>query len=448
MFTMVRNFFTRVKDGSELLPFDSLDIGYEVQFGIMPQASLSVRRFRVVAVHTYVFGEEHFTSFSMAQPQGAGVNMIVAGQGESRYLALSRKISQEELTLLFDEWRIDGILHAPAQQRLQTKVPEAILRGWIAPAYRKVIGGQAGALYRGRHFNESETDAEGQSYHIRDFNYYLLVSDDRGHALEIEEYDDGKLDVYVTVFRPANDVSRVDAPVRRLGESKLRALLTPYAEVSEDDEDEAHRQAKEKFEDMLAVEELEQRQAEEAAEEESKIAGVEVAAEEETVVEEEKQEEVVEAAAEEAVEEVKAEEIGDVEIESIEAGAEEMRMYADKQEARGEIVSAAAAMPVSASGSHVMTLGPKAIPETIACNAKIASRLIDEAVRNEMSLEVVVRKVLGLSSSGNDQVLFNVNLSDDDYALLAGRYEMSPDDRDAIKRRMVEELAWFAGDRR
>ena len=41
------------------------------------------------------------------------------------------------------------------------------------------------------------------------FQYALLVDEDNEHALEAEQYEDGTLQVFATIYRPATDIGEI-----------------------------------------------------------------------------------------------------------------------------------------------------------------------------------------------------------------------------------------------
>ena len=86
--------------------------------------------------------------------------------------------------------------------------------------------------------------------------------------------------------------------------------------------------------------------------------------------------------------------------------------------------------------------------DSIECDLRVANKLIDEAIRNEMRLNDVVRRVIELPVSNPESVQIPVTLSDEDYALLAIRYSIPASDRNAIKRRIIEDLNDFSGEKK
>lgn len=84
--------------------------------------------------------------------------------------------------------------------------------------------------------------------------------------------------------------------------------------------------------------------------------------------------------------------------------------------------------------------------DSIECDLRVANKLIDEAIRNEMRLNDVVRRVIELPVANPESVQIPVTLTDEDYSLLAIRYGIPSNDRNAIKRRIIEELNDFSGE--
>ncbi len=81
----------------------------------------------------------------------------------------------------------------------------------------------------------------------------------------------------------------------------------------------------------------------------------------------------------------------------------------------------------------------------IECDISTAWRLIDEALRGGMRISDVVRKVLGLPLKTSDLISFEFSLADEDYDMLARRYGLKPENKSAIRTRIIQELEAFAG---
>jgi hypothetical protein len=95
------------------------------------------------------------------------------------------------------------------------------------------------------------------------------------------------------------------------------------------------------------------------------------------------------------------------------------------------------------SGSHAEVEN-----DVVECELRAANRVIEEAIRNEMRMSDVVRRIIALPVAQQEQVEIPVMLTDSDYHLLAIRYGIPAADRSAIKAKIVEEINDFSGSSR
>ncbi len=85
-------------------------------------------------------------------------------------------------------------------------------------------------------------------------------------------------------------------------------------------------------------------------------------------------------------------------------------------------------------------------PQNISCNLRMASKLIDEAMSNDMRVTDVIRKAIGLKIAESDTVQFDLKLTAKDYEILAERFDLDPSDTDKIHALIMEELSHFTGE--
>jgi hypothetical protein len=86
--------------------------------------------------------------------------------------------------------------------------------------------------------------------------------------------------------------------------------------------------------------------------------------------------------------------------------------------------------------------------DSIECDLRVANKIIDEAIRNEMRLTDIVRRIIELPVANPESVQIPLTLTDEDYALLSIRYGISSADRNAIKRRIIADLGDFSGEKK
>lgn len=411
------------------LKTEELQVGSAIVFGFVPQPSLSGRRFVVTAINTYKFGADVLTSFVLSQEQDVGASMIIADTGGEQYIAVSRRIATGDRNKIFSPEDVDAVIHYAEAKNIHVREVLPEYKGWIAPHYKREIQGVKGQLYRGDHRAGLLT---GQS--SMDFSYTLMVSDNNEHALEIEEHDDGHVEIYATVYRRMSDVGEVSHP------SDQKEVIRPDVKLASNGAA-LDFKASVKPEPRLeaAAEEMEDAAVSDVQEDVvttpillPEFLAEDVVKKEDAVVEMEEPSPVV------------SEKIPEILPEILKEPALPEALPADAQVSM--IIQPNNTQPYVKQEIKAMNKeSSNFINESIDCALHVANKIIDEAIRNEMRINDVVRRVIGLPVSQQESVQIPVTLTDQDYSLLAIRYGISSGDHEAIKKRIIEDLGDFSG---
>lgn len=455
MLDVIADFWKPVKraQSQEKLQPDQLQIGSSLGFGFVPQASLSGRRLHVSAINTYQFGDESLTSFVLTQEKDAGASMIVAESEGEYYLAISRRISLNDRTRLFDMQELENVMNKKDVVRLACRdtIPE--LKGWVVQSYKREIQDLKGRIYKGD-FRKTPLPANSEA---QEFEYTLLVSDSNEHAIEIERYGDGRIELYATVYRRMSDIGEIThpAPVEvtrpdiRLasGPTQIPAMASKPAVTQAAAAPVISSPAKPAEQPTAPVV---------APAEKPQPINLQELPKPVAPKSEEKP-----AEASKAAEHVKPAPQETLKSNGLFSPVEKSPMEALASKA-GALLSTPAELPKAS-----LQIQPK-LPETfikqeikavstnpnapksfdndaIECDLRVANKIIDEAIRNEMRLTDIVRRIIELPVAYPESVQIPMSLSDEDYALLAIRYGISSSDRNAIKRRILEDLNDFSG---
>lgn len=414
-----------------------LKIGSVLSFGYMPQMAISGRKFTVSAINTYQFGADVLTSFVLSRENEVDISMIVADAQGSQYLAISRKLSAAELEKLFLENAITAITNKTDASKLSCKdnVPE--LKGWLASEYKREIQGMRGFLHSGDFRGGSDKLESGD-----EFSYTLLGSDSNEHALEVETYKDGRVEVYATIYRKTSDISNVvyeptnsmhKADVKLVSQNSdvspvAKALLAPVL----NSETLAPVLVKEDKKEVIKLED--------APLPELKPTPLAPIIEKSELVEDEKKNE--EKPTEKLIEKL-PEEKKEMSITPT-ISSETKSFGSNGHNYNGTVNGSAGKIEMKSEGKVANGMDS----ESISCDLKVANQIIDEAIRSEMRLSDVVRRIIELPVAHQEAVQIPVTLSDDDYSLLAIRYGVSASDHNAIKARIIQDLGDFSGDKR
>lgn len=509
---------SKKQETSEFDP-SQLNIGASIGFGFIPQSILSGKRATIQSINTYEFSGDRLTSFVLDVEGDTSISLIIAdGQGE-KYIALSRRIPFAERMRMLDNNELLACMDNAEQKRLNTKQPEGEWRNWLADSYKKAIHGLKGKLttadLRGLSSSPDAADA-------KEFNYTLLVSNNNEYAIEIEQYNDNRIEVYATVYRRLTDMGEVK-PADEVAVAALPAAPKTSSVASTAKELAALKPANDTVQ-KEAGPKLEETKQPQAAK--PQLVGTEKGAKPGPVIESGKsnpkplvldslqdlkslqltppdtKEEVllpdfepVKAVvptiqtlnqpsaslpkseikpapkAEEKPVQAKPVETQPAEAEPAsmkaqDAPVKEIPKTVSVPQVREETASTQKETDVMATynasfngknespASEVRTI--RAIPgqqvdvenDVVECELRAANRVIEEAIRNEMRMSDVVRRIIALPVAQQEQVQIPVMLTDSDYHLLAIRYGIPAADRAAIKAKIVEEINDFSGSKR
>jgi hypothetical protein len=414
------------KPQSEKLKPEQLQVGSAIVFGFVPQASLSGRRMQITTVNTYQFGSEALTSFVLMQERDPGISMIVAESDGEQYLAISRRITISDRIKMFDSNELESITEKSDITQLTCRDnPE--FKGWTVSTYRREIQGMKGLFHSGDFRKNPLPGTGGQ-----EFKYSLLASENNEHAIEIEKYPDGRVEIYATVYRRTSDITEVAQPMRpdlklaskpeskpMVTDMKPSVTLSPVKTP-------APMHTVEKTPEPIKPQES---SAPTAPEKKPDVQPATTASTPFTP----------------STQPFKPQETKPMPLP--EAAAESLRNFPVNNGAAPKLSS------MQSTNETIIKQEIKPVTKTngldaneaVECDLRVANKIIEEAISNEMRLSDVVRRIIELPVAHQESVHIPVTLSDDDFSLLAIRYGISASDRNAIKRRIIEDLNGFSG---
>lgn len=397
---------------------DLLGVGAVLGFGLLPLQGLSGKRYRVGDVNTYVFDKHAYTSFVLRHDQPYLMSLIVAEAEGERYLAISRTIPRDEWPTLFPDQDIDLIFDEPLIKQL--KVGElATYKGWVSGPYRRALDGVSGLRYHGDYRPQAALKDIAPP---RGFTYCLFVNEHQQHAIEMEKYEDGRIELYATVYRPLSDVAQLVPPLKPVANdaAKHKDSFSKY--------DTTEAQLAEKMAATLRQRVGEQGQRLGDSAQKTKDAARPTATYSEPVNAKSAKPAPVLSATQAA---------------SANAGNVLPMAPASVGSNANPIVKTPDAQVLAPS--HAPALYTPMPPDLMGCDIEVAERLINEAMRNQLSIAQVIRKIIDLPTITREQIFISLPLSDDEWATLARRYKLPAEDKPAIQARVLEELRIFAG---
>jgi len=463
---------------------EQLQVGSSIGFGFVPQSSLSGQRLQVSAINTYQFGDETLTSFGLIPEKEStgtttGVSMIVAESEGEYYLALSRRLTISDRIKLFEANDLENVTDKQDATRLACKEPPAEFKGWLVPNYKREIQALKGRIFSGD-FRKGALPAEDKG---QEFKYTLLVSESNEHAVEIEQYNDGRMEAYATVYRRMSDIGEIShpdsprpsltlasvqaekpaapvAPVAVAASAPVEnpAAIVPAALAAVAVPAPVEKPAAEAppaiapiklqdFKSFTAIPAPEVKpETKHTAELKPEVKVVPVAEIKPALAE------VKPAPVTQATYPVtpKPEEKPAMSFEPATNGAmtnkPAMQAADNKPKLASVVVQPTAPETFLKQEIKTVNKAPTGLEqEAVECDLRVANKIIDEAIRNEMRLSDVVRRIIELPVAYPEAVQIPIALSDEDFALLGIRYGISALDKNAIKRRIAEDLNDFSG---
>ncbi|MES2985493.1 MAG: hypothetical protein V4735_09960 [Pseudomonadota bacterium] len=347
--------------------FDSIVVGNSIRFSAQcPLRPLAGAAANVIAVRHYRFGEDALKSYQLQIGTATHYFLTVAEDDQGNYLSISRALNEDEQDRWFGRDALGFFTEQSSAKSIRCKADLMIDGDWAAARYSKTVDWVEGSI------------APAESLRLaRSFHYNLLVNESGEKALEIEHDDvSGENRVFVTVYRPTEDVSSIEAT-----SAKQEAPAPSVAEQPLFKEPAITTAQPKQRPDFRRLDE-----------------------------------------------------VGFPEI-HIERTAPSL---SERNEPPPNLPSFLLAREETHYLSLDEVIPPE--PERIRVGLGAARTLIERAMNRNVRVRDVLRDMLGLQSALSEEVIFELPLSDEDYRMLAMRYKLRPDHRVEIRSRLEEEL--------
>ncbi len=379
---------------------EKISAGDRIFFRTVEQPEISNKECVVGAPVIYHFASTQLTSFPLFDLEfNLLCHMIVAKvKGANPYLALSKKVNPVHYKNLCTDDDFQQLVQAKYPDHLYVRKHGANMQNWMHFHYSCSIKDATGTKI----FSEND---------VKSFSYSLYVAKDEHKALELERYPNGHFSMYATVFVPLKYVQEI----KHVRTSSLSPTFSSRLKVPKDvfvDElpepkipsEPTLDSTKELLNDTLQKEPDENSSAQIFSLPSARNVMISGALPTATM------------------------------MQPTDALSTAMQQ-ADKKEQAQQVQPAAATTPAAQEKKTAMP-----------CNLHMASKLIDEAIRNEMRVTDVIRKALGLETVVKDHIHFDLQLSNRDYEVLADRFDVPISDKETIHRLMMEEIGDFVGE--
>lgn len=166
--------------------------------------SLRTQQLQVTAVNTYEFEHYNQTEWTL---QGANALALFLSLevDDSTELKFSLKIEHDDVATLFDLDDFSEIFDEPGQAFLNRQEDNAHTNMWSSEQYQQSTFAKVGFFHRKDHRSENLSAYEGKDSGEQ-FEQYTLYNQDQSKGIDVEVWQDGDTEVFLTLYRPLTDI--------------------------------------------------------------------------------------------------------------------------------------------------------------------------------------------------------------------------------------------------
>ncbi len=162
------------------------------------------QQLQVTAITSYEYEHSTQTEWTL---QGNGELLIFLSLDidDSTELKFGLKITHEDVETLFDLDCFSEIFDEPGEAFLDRQADNKLTTSWSSEQYQQSIFAKVGYFHRKDHRSENISAYEGKDSGEQ-FELYALYNEDQSKGIDIEVWQDGDTDVFLTIFRPLTDI--------------------------------------------------------------------------------------------------------------------------------------------------------------------------------------------------------------------------------------------------
>ncbi|MBA6230715.1 MULTISPECIES: hypothetical protein [unclassified Colwellia] len=166
--------------------------------------SLRTQQFQVSAINCYEFESKTETEWVLQGENNLELYLTIE-KDDQTYLKFALKIQHEDIESLFDLDEFATIFDDPGQAFLERKSDSSLTSGWSSSQYQQRVFAKVGYFHRKDNRTESLSAYEGNEAGEQ-FELYSLLDEEQSRGIDIEVWQDGETDLFITLYRPTSDI--------------------------------------------------------------------------------------------------------------------------------------------------------------------------------------------------------------------------------------------------
>lgn len=166
--------------------------------------TLRNQQLQVTAVYSYEYEQETQTEWTL---QGTNdlLLFLTLDVDDTTELKFAIKIEHEDVETLFDLDAFAQIFDEPGEAFLERQDDNHLTASWSDEQYQQSVFAKVGYFHRKDHRSENLSAYEGKDSGEQ-FELYTLYNEEQSKGIDIEVWQDGDTDVFLTLFRPLTDI--------------------------------------------------------------------------------------------------------------------------------------------------------------------------------------------------------------------------------------------------
>ncbi|NMP32251.1 hypothetical protein HII17_11790 [Thalassotalea sp. M1531] len=162
------------------------------------------QQFQVTAINCYEF--EHKVQTEWVLSGQSDIELYLSLEVDDKtYLKFSLKIADNDVETLFDLEQFSTVFDEPGNAVLDRLDNSELTLDWSDISYQQQAYAQVGYFHRKDNRNSQLSAYEGKDSGEQ-FELYTLYNQDENKGIDIEVWQDGDTDVFLTLFRPVTDI--------------------------------------------------------------------------------------------------------------------------------------------------------------------------------------------------------------------------------------------------